>query len=271
METKSTAPIRPTFSGRFDLTGRVALVTGGASGIGKATAFALANQGAIVIVADRNAKGAAAVAEELRPFCPAAMSVELEVTDPQRVQEVVTRIGADFGSLDILVNSAGVGMERKFLDTTVADWSRLIDINLNGTFYVAQAAAKLMVARRYGRIVLISSVAGLRGGTGRAAYGASKGGIIALGKVMAVELGPLGVTTNIIAPGAIETELVKRMHDAETRRAYLRGIPLARYGTPEEVADTIAFLASPASAYLNGVVLGIDGGFLSAGVMKADK
>lgn len=255
---------------RSDLGGRVALITGGASGIGKASAFALAARGATVVVADRNADGAAEVADALKASCPAAKSVALEVTDHRQVKDVVSRLAAEMGAIDILVHSAGVGMERKFLETSLEEWSRLVDINLNGTFYVAQATAAVMARNGYGRIVLISSVAGLRGGTGRAAYGATKGGIIALGKVMAVELGPLGVTTNIIAPGAIETELVKRMHDQETRRAYLRGIPLGRYGTPDEVADTIAFLSSDASAYLNGVVLGIDGGFLGAGVIKSD-
>ena len=173
------------------------------------------------------------------------------------------------GSVDILVHSAGVGIERKFLETSFEDWSRLLDINLNGTFHVAQACGTVMAERGYGRIVLISSVAGLRGGTGRAAYGATKGAVVALGKVMAVELGPLGVNTNIIAPGAIETELVARMHDAETRRAYLSGIPLGRYGSPEEVAFTVVFLASDEAAYVNGIVLGIDGGFLGAGVIKS--
>lgn len=265
MEADRTVP------DRFDLSGRVALVTGGASGIGRASAFAIAARGATVVVADRNAEGAAEVANALKAVRPQARAVRLEVTDRRQVDEVVAGVAGEMGAIDILVHSAGVGMERKFLETSVEDWSRLIDINLNGTFHVAQATARVMAERRHGRIVLISSVAGLRGGTGRAAYGSTKGAIVALGKVMAVELGPLGVTTNIIAPGAIETELVKRMHDDETRRAYLRGIPLGRYGTPEEVADVITFLASDASAYLNGVVLGIDGGFLGAGVIKADR
>lgn len=254
--------------GRFGLGGRVALVTGGASGIGRATVRVLAEQGAAVMIADRNAGAAEDLARELCDAGGLAEALCLDVTDFEAVKCEIAAISARAGSLDILVHSAGVGMERPFLETTLEDWTRLIDINLNGTFHVAQAVGVEMVRQGYGRIVLISSVAGLRGGTGRAAYGATKGAMAALGKVMAVELAPHGVTTNIIAPGAIETELVARMHDEATRTAYLAGIPMGRYGTPEEVADTIAFLVSDAAAYVNGVILGIDGGFLGTGVMK---
>lgn len=259
---------RDADGGRFGLGGRVALVTGGASGIGRATAHALSEQGAAVIVADRNAEAAGELVGELRDAGRTAEILHLDVTDAAAVKREIAAIPARAGSLDILIHSAGVGMERPFLETSLEDWSRLIDVNLNGTFHVAQAAGAEMVRQGRGRIVLISSVAGLRGGTGRAAYGATKGAMAALGKVMAVELAPFGVTTNIIAPGAIETELVARMHDGATREAYLSGIPMGRYGTPEEVADTIAFLASDAAGYINGAILGIDGGFLGAGVMK---
>ncbi|MDQ2067789.1 SDR family NAD(P)-dependent oxidoreductase [Xinfangfangia sp. CPCC 101601] len=254
--------------GRFALNDRVALVTGGASGIGRACAWALVEQGAMVVIADRNAEAADAVTTALREAGHQAQSLALDVTDAAAVKREIAALPARYGSLDILVHSAGVGAERLFLETTAEDWARITDINLNGTFHVAQASAACMVRQSYGRIVLISSVAGLRGGTGRAAYGATKGAMLALGKVMAVELAPYGVTTNMVAPGAIETELVARMHDAKTREAYLSGIPMRRYGTPEEVADTIAFLVSDAAAYVNGVELGIDGGFMAAGVMK---
>ena len=126
-----------------------------------------------------------------------------------------------------------------------------------------------MAARRYGRIVTLASTAGIRGGTGRTAYGAAKGGVITLTKVMAVELAPLGITANTLAPGAIETELVRKMHSAETRVVYRRGIPLDRYGVPEEVAAAALFLASDEARYVTGAVLAVDGGFLAAGVMHA--
>jgi NAD(P)-dependent dehydrogenase (short-subunit alcohol dehydrogenase family) len=253
---------------RFDLTGRVALVTGGASGIGRACAVAMAEQGAAIAVADRNFEGAQIVAEQLQRIGVQALPYALEVTEQAEVQAAVTKIAEDLGSIDILVHSAGVGLERKFLDTDAEHWHRLININLSGTFYVAQAVAHVMKAQNYGRIVFLSSVAGLRGGTGRAAYGASKGGVTALGQVMALELAEYGIITNMVAPGAIETELVAKMHDEKTREAYLHGIPMDRYGTPEEVADVVTFLASDAAAYVNGAVLGIDGGFLSTGVRK---
>jgi NAD(P)-dependent dehydrogenase (short-subunit alcohol dehydrogenase family) len=257
-------------TGRFSLTGRVALVTGGASGIGRACAIALAQQGASVAIADRNMQGAAETVGRVEQTGARALALELDVTDPGQASAAVDKIGRAMGQLAILVHSAGIGVERSFLGTSAEDWRRLIDVNLNGTFNVAQSSAAAMVTHGYGRIILISSVAGLRGGTGRAAYGATKGGVVALAKVMAVELGRLGVTTNTIAPGAIETELVSRMHDAETRRAYLSGIPMDRYGTPEEVADVVCFLASDAAAYVNGAVLAIDGGFMSSGVQKHD-
>ena len=180
---------------------------------------------------------------------------------------MVEAVVAEFGKLDILVHSAGVGIERGFLETTPEEWQRLIDIDLSGTFYCAQAAARAMAENRYGRIVTLSSSAGLRGGTGRAAYGAAKGGVVALTKVMAVELAPLGITANALAPGAIETELVARMHSDETRRVYRAGIPLDRYGTPDETAFAAVFLASEQAGYVTGHVLGVDGGFLAAGVM----
>lgn len=251
----------------FDLSHRVALVTGGASGIGRATAFALARCGAAVAVADIDIEGAEAVSAELGAS-GRSLAVPLDVTDPQSADAMVSRVLGELGRLDVLVHSAGVGVERGFLETSPEEWRRLIDVDLSGTFYCARAAARPMVEQGHGRIVLLSSAAGERGGTGRAAYGAAKGGVLALGRVMAVELSPFGVTTNMLAPGAIETELVSRMHDAETRRVYTASIPANRYGTPEEVAATAVFLASDEAGYVNGVTLPVDGGFMGAGVMK---
>jgi 3-oxoacyl-[acyl-carrier protein] reductase len=232
-------------------TNTVALVTGGASGIGRQVSRRMAAEGAWVFVADANAAGAEAVAGELNAVAGMA--------------EAVLRAA---GRIDALVHSAGVGIERSFLDTTHAEWSRLIDIDLTGTFLTCQAAARPMVERGYGRIVTIASTAGVRGGSGRAAYGAAKGGVIALTKVMAVELAPFGVTVNTLTPGAIETELVAAMHSAETRRVYKAGIPADRYGTPDEVASAALFLASEEARYISGHALAVDGGFLAAGVMK---
>jgi NAD(P)-dependent dehydrogenase (short-subunit alcohol dehydrogenase family) len=249
----------------MDFTDRVALVTGGARGIGGAVCRQLADLGAAVAVADLDGDGASQIAASLpggraRPFV-------FDVSDPAQVASVVADIHDSFGRLDILVHCAGIGVERGFLETTPEEWRRLIDIDLSGTFYCAQAAARHMVPQRYGRIVLLSSTAGMRGGTGRAAYGAAKGGVIALTKVMSVELARHGITANALAPGAIETELVARMHSERTRAVYRDRIPLNRYGTPEETAFTAIFLASEQAGYVNGHVLGVDGGFLAAGVM----
>jgi NAD(P)-dependent dehydrogenase (short-subunit alcohol dehydrogenase family) len=244
------------------------MVTGGASGIGRATARALVREGARVAIADRDFEAAQKIAAELsRRGAAGAVAIEIEVSDPGSVAAAFGAFDRVFGRIDILVHSAGVGVERAFLDTTPEEWRRILDIDLTGTFLCAQAAARRMSKAGYGRIVTLASTAGVRGGTGRAAYGAAKGGVIALTKVMAVELAPFGVTANALAPGAIETELVARMHSAATRETYRRGIPADRYGTPEEVAAAALFLASEEAAYVSGEILSVDGGFLAAGVM----
>lgn len=254
-----------TFTPGFDFKDRVALVTGGASGIGLAVARQLSALGASVAIADLNVERAEEAAVTLSGS--QAIGVKVDVSDPEDVNQMVPAVTGHFGKLDILVHSAGIGLERNFLETTVEDWQRLINVDLSGTFYCAQACARQMLKNQYGRIVTLSSVAGLRGGTGRAAYGAAKGGVVALTKVMAVELAQHGITANALAPGAIETELVARMHSDETREVYRAGIPLNRYGTPDETAFAALFLASEQAAYISGQVLGVDGGFLSAGVM----
>ena len=249
----------------MDFAGRTALVTGGASGIGFAVARQLAELGAKIAIADIDIDAAQAAASRL----PGAevMVVQVDVRDPEDAANMIGAVVAKYGKLDILVHSAGVGIEKGFLETTAEEWQRLIDIDLSGTFYCAQAAARHMVDNGYGRIINLASTAGIRGGTGRTAYGAAKGGVITLTRVMAVELAAYGITANALAPGAIETELVARMHSEETRRVYRAGIPLDRYGTPDETAFCAVFLASEQAGYITGHILGIDGGFLAAGIM----
>ena len=254
----------------FSLAGHTAIVTGGASGIGLATAELLAGMGANVVIADINEDAGIEVAQRLETRGVETQFVRTDVAVPRDVTALVEAVTGRFGSLEILMHFAGIGVERHALDTTLEEWNRVIAVNLTGSFLVMQAAGAVMVAAGYGRIVSMSSAAGERGGTGRTAYGASKGGVAAMTRVMAMEWASSGVTVNTLAPGAIDTALVRKMHDAETRRAYLQGIPIDRYGVPEEVAAAAVCLALPQSGYITGVTLPVDGGFISSGVIKRD-
>lgn len=246
------------------LDGKVALVTGGARGIGQAVARAFAREGALVTIADINEDGARQAAVEVGPD---ATGLAVNVAEQGSVQAMVDAIIGKHGRLDILVNNAGVGGNTPFLETKLEDWNRIIDINLTGAFTVAQACAREMVKGGGGKIVNIASLSGQRGGNGRAAYGAAKAGLELLTKVMAVELAEHGINVNNIAPGAIETEMAKFAHDRATRAAYNYLIPMTRYGTPEEIADAAVFLCSDEARYVHGHTLNVDGGFREAGLM----
>ena len=252
----------------FSLEGQTAIVTGGASGIGLATAEMLAGLGANIVIADLDEAAGREAARRLGAKGPETVFVRTDVAEAGDVTALMEAATGRFGSLEILMHFAGIGVERHALDTTLDEWNRVIAVNLTGSFLVMQAAGAAMVEGRYGRIVSMSSAAGERGGTGRTAYGASKGGVAAMTRVMAMEWAPFGVTVNTLAPGAIDTALVRRMHDAETRRAYLQGIPIDRYGAPQEVAAAAVCLALPQSGYITGVTLPVDGGFIASGVIK---
>ena len=247
------------------LEGKIALVTGGARGIGFAIAKAFAAEGAAPVIADINEEGAREAAASLE--ANDAMGLAVDVADQASVAATMEAILSRHGRLDILVNNAGIGGNTPFLDITLAEWNRTLAINLTGAFLVAQAAAREMAKRRSGKIVNIASLSGQRGGHGRAAYGSAKAGLDLLTKVMAVELAEHGINVNAIAPGAIETEMAKFAHDGATRAAYGYLIPMTRYGTPEEIADAAVFLCSDESRYVHGHTLNVDGGFLSAGLM----
>ena len=252
----------------YSLEGHTAIVTGGASGIGLATVRLLAETGANCVIADINEGAGAQAADELKAKGVAALFVRTDVTEGGEVDALIQATTTRFGSLEILMPFAGIGLEKLALETTREEWDRMIAINLTGSFLVMQAAGRIMVEAGYGRIVAMASISGMRGGTGRTAYGATKGAVITMTRVMALEWAETGVTVNALAPGPVDTALTRKMYDEETRRAYDRAIPMRRFALPEEVAHAAVFLALPQSGYITGVTLPVDGGFTSSGVIK---
>jgi len=250
-------------SNSFELTGKVALVTGASSGIGRATAEALAANGASVAINFlRNEVGANAARAEIVSAGGSAIVVQADVTRASEVQALTERTVAEFGPIDILVNNAGSLVERlKILELTEERWDEVIDLNLKSAFLCAKAVAASMIERKTGAIINVSSIAGRTGGAlGSIHYSAAKGGLITFTKGLAKELAPFGIRVNAVSPGVIDTPYHEEFSSPEMMKTYTGMIPLGRIGEPSEVAKVICFLAANAASYLAGETIEINGG-----------
>lgn len=250
-------------SNSFDMNGKVAIVTGGSSGIGRATAEMLAANGArVAINFHRNNAGAESARAEIVSRGGQAIAVQADVTRANEVQSLVEQTVAEFGPVDILVNNAGSLVERlKILELNEERWDEVIDLNLKTAFLCSRAVAASMMERKTGAIINVSSIAGRTGGAlGSIHYSAAKGGLITFTKGLAKELAPFGVRVNAVSPGVIDTRFHEEFSSPEMMRGYVAAIPLGRVGTPHEVAKVICFLASDAASYLAGETIEINGG-----------
>ena len=245
---------------------RVAVVTGGAMGIGAEVCRRLAAAGHQVLVADLNLDAAQASALTLRAAGGHATALALDVGRTESITQAFEQVEREHGRCDMLVNCAGIAKVFPFLDFPLDNFVATMNVNVTGTLLCAQAAARLMLRRRWGRIVNIASVAGMRAvGSGRTAYGTSKGAVIALTRQMAVELAEHGITANAVAPGPVDTPMTQALHSERFRQEYSKAIPMNRYGTTGEIAAAVMYLVSDDASYTSGVVLPVDGGFLASG------
>jgi len=258
-----------TDPGLFDLSGRVAIVTGTSRGLGQEFARSLAKAGADLILTSRHRDSLSTFEAEIKALGRRAVSLELDVRDHASIERMVAAAGDAFGHLDILVNNAGCNVRKPALDVTWDDWNMILDTNLRGSFFVAQAVARRMIPRRYGRIINIGSVTSVAGFAGLAPYGASRGGIRQLTMSLADDWGPHGITVNCLAPGWFRTEQNKILYEDKEWVEYLCDrIPLKRPGQPHDLDGAVVFLASESSRYITGQTLLVDGG-ISTGATRA--
>ncbi len=248
----------------FDLTGRVALVTGGSRGIGKGIARGLAEAGASIALASRDAESLASAAKELAPIGPRVETFPTDVARVDEIERMVTGTLEAFGRLDILVNNAGTNRRGPSVDVSEEDWDLIQTVNLKSVFFACRAAAPAMIRQGGGKIVNIASLTSQVGIRGTAAYGASKGGVLQLTRSLAVEWAEQNIQVNAIGPGFIETDLTEPMFADPQRGPWIQSrIPMGRRGYPADLAGVAVFLGSAASDYLTGQVVYVDGGFLS--------
>jgi 3-oxoacyl-[acyl-carrier protein] reductase len=242
------------------LEGQVALVTGGSRGIGRAVALALSRLGAGVIVNYRENQAAAeATLADIKASGGSGEICPFDVASEDQVEEAVKKIVDRWKKVDILVNNAGTTIDNLLVRLKRADWDRVLDVNLKGTAYCTKAVCKGMIKERYGRIINVTSVVGQMGNPGQSAYAASKAGLIGFTKSMARELASRRITVNAVSPGFIETEMTGRL-SPQLRESFLASIPLGRFGTGEDVAEAVAFLAAPGAEYVTGQVINVNGG-----------
>jgi 3-oxoacyl-[acyl-carrier protein] reductase len=241
------------------LKGEIALVTGASRGIGRAILMALAEQGAAVAGTATTEGGAAAINEAVQGAGHRGLGLVLNVADPASVDAALSRVGEALGAPTILVNNAGITRDTLLMRMKDDDWQAVIDTNLGSVYRLSKACLRAMTKARKGRIVSIASVVGVMGNAGQTNYAASKAGMMGFTKSLARELGSRGITVNCVAPGFIETDMTRALGDAQ-REALIGSIPLARLGTPEDVAAAVLFLVSPAGAYITGETLHVNGG-----------
>lgn len=247
----------------MDLTSKIALITGGIKGIGKATALTLASKGANIVLNYRknsnNDEIALKLQKEIESLGVQVLLAKGDISNEEDVKEIFKLIKNHFGRLDILVNNAGITRDNLIIRTKTEDFNQVIDANLKGTFLCMKYASKIMIKQKYGRIISLSSVTGIIGNPGQANYAASKAGIIGMSKSLAKELGSRHITVNVVAPGFVETDMTKKL-DQEYLENMIHHIPLERLGKPEDIAYAVAFLASDEASYITGHVLQADGG-----------
>ncbi len=252
----------------FNLKDKVALVTGARRGMGRADAVALAKQGAKVVVTDIDLVECKEVVEEIDKNNGEAIALKMDVTDKKEIDEVFDKVVQEYGRVDILINNAGIYSPKPALDLSEEEWDKMIRVNLTGQFLCAQRAAKEMTKNEWGRIINIASVASGQTGVGIAGgahYTASKGGVLGMTETLAIELAEYGITVNAIAPGAIDTPMIKDAGiDEKALEGLLTKVPLKRVGTPEEIAAMVIYLASEESSYSTGAVFYVDGGWLAS-------
>jgi len=245
----------------MELDGKVALITGGAQGIGRTISEELAAQGAHVILADINLEGAEKTAAEMKEGGRKASAVRIDVSSAEDVKNVFDSIIKEYKPVDIVINNAGITRDGLLIRMKEADWDLVMNINLKGSFLCSQQAAKQMMKQKSGAIVNIASIVGLMGNFGQANYSASKAGLIGFTKTLAREVAPRGIRANAVAPGFIDTEMTRVLEES-VRAKLIEQIPLARLGQPEDVARCVSFLVSEKASYITGQVISVNGGML---------